>query len=81
MGRSTHCTVFEWQRIKDLRASGLTYKNISEIMKCSQNIITNALKFKYTTERRGNKRKTKSNDDRRVVVATKKSPFYHPGNL
>uniref|UniRef100_A0A0K8TZE2 Transposable element Tcb1 transposase n=1 Tax=Bactrocera latifrons TaxID=174628 RepID=A0A0K8TZE2_BACLA len=61
--------------IKNLRKLGKTYKQIQEIMKCSPQMISNALNYRKTNETRGRKRKTSTADDRNIVRYCKLNPF------
>lgn len=75
MGRSAHCTSAERNLIKNLRSTGKTYKEISGIVNCSINMVSNAIRYEKSTENRGNKKKTTDLDDRNIVIASKKDPF------
>lgn len=58
MGHGKHCSQEERELIKKLRNKGFTYKKISELLSCSQNKITNALKWTPKKENRARRRKT-----------------------
>lgn len=75
MGRGKHCSPDERRLIRKLRYEGKTFKEISEIMNCSQNMITNALKHVNNSETRGRKRKTSERDDRRILKLVKQDAF------
>lgn len=75
MGRNKHCTDAERELIRKWRKEGKTYKEISELLGRSQNLVTNALKPQKNTENRGRPRKTTKQTDRRMVVMVKKDPF------
>lgn len=75
MGRRSHCSDYERNLIKKLRNEGKTYREISGTLGCSENMVTNALKYKNHKETRGRKRKTSSQTDRRIVNIVKADPF------
>lgn len=75
MGRGKHCSEKDRDLIKILRQEGKTYKYIAETLGCSQNMITNALKWKEKTEKRGRPRKTSFRTDREIIKYVKKHPF------
>lgn len=75
MGRNAHCSPAERQRILDLRKTGLSYRKISGILKCSVNMVKNALHYVQKPEKRGKSRKTSETTDRKIVTTSKKDPF------
>lgn len=75
MGRGVHCTSEERQLIKRLRQQGKTYKEISESIGCSQNMVTNAIRFHNQPETRGRKRATTIRDDRNIQRMVRINPF------
>lgn len=75
MGRGKHCSQEERELIKKLRNKGFTYKKISELLSCSQNKITNALKWTPEKENRGRRRKTTTNTDKSIKKFVKRNPF------
>lgn len=74
LGRGKHCSEERRQIIKKLREKGKTYKEIKEILGCSDQMISNALSYKNKPETRGRKRKTTRVDDRRIIQTSKKHP-------
>lgn len=74
VGRGKHCSEAEREVIKNLRKKGKTYREIKEILGCSDQMIANALSYKQKAETRGRKRKTSSLDDRRIVRYSKTDP-------
>lgn len=75
MGRNRHCSGYERSSIRKLRQEGKTYKEISNLIGCSQNMVTNALKPHKSQENRGKQRKTTPTMDRRIAAISKKDPF------
>lgn len=75
MGRGKHCSPDERRLIKKLRYEGKTFKEIAEIIGCSQNMVTNALNYRKKPETRGRKRKTSARVDRRILKLVKKDAF------
>lgn len=75
MGRNKHCTPEQKCLIRKLRNEGKTYREISHLLGCSQNMVTNALKPPKNKENRGKQRKTSANTDRRIAALSKKDPF------
>lgn len=75
MGRSAHCSHSERNIIQNLRKSGKTYSEIAAIVKCSINMVSNAIRYKKSNENRGNKRKTTPAIDRKIVMTSKNDPF------
>lgn len=74
MGRGKHCSEEKRELIQKLRNQGKTYREIKEIVGCSDQMIANALSFKKKSETRGRKRKTSTVDDRRIVRYSKATP-------
>ena len=75
MGRKRHCTENERNLIKKLRKQGKTYKQISQLVGRSENMITNALKHKKNIETRGRPKKTTKETDRYIARSAKRDPF------
>lgn len=75
MGRGKHCSAEKRELIQNLRKHGKSYKEIKEILGCSDQMIRNAIIFEEKAETRGRKRKTSSVDDRRIVRYSKRLPF------
>lgn len=74
MGRAKHCTFEERDQIKRLIASGKTYREVQQILKCSSKKVYNALRWKSTGESRGRKRATTTHTDRQLVRMVKTDP-------
>lgn len=74
VGRGKHCSEEKRLLIKDLRQKGKTYREIKEILGCSDQMITNALNYKKRAETRGRKPKTSSLEDRLIVRYSKGDP-------
>ena len=75
MGRSAHCTPAERGLIKKLRSDGKSYAEIREVVKCSNKMIANALKWSGKPETRGRKRKLSDKAVRNLLRKSKKNPF------
>uniref|UniRef100_A0A3B5QR67 Tc1-like transposase DDE domain-containing protein n=1 Tax=Xiphophorus maculatus TaxID=8083 RepID=A0A3B5QR67_XIPMA len=75
MGRSRHCSEDERFLIKKLIKEGKTYKEVQKIIGCSAKMISNALKWEQKTEKRGRKRKTTPQMDRRIAKLAKTQPM------
>lgn len=75
MGRKKHCTDEERRIILRLRTEGKTYKEISNLIQRSENMVTNAIKYKKSYETRGRPRNTTEKEDRRIVQYALKKPF------
>lgn len=71
MGRGKHCSEEKRKLIQKLRKQGKTYREIKEILGCSDQMIANAITYKEKAETRGRKRKTSSVDDRRIARYSK----------
>lgn len=75
MGRGIHCSLQEKELIRKLRSEGKTFQFISEIVGCSKNMVTNALKCSKKPETRGRKRKTSQYEDKQIKKLVKIDPF------
>ena len=75
MGRSRHCSKDERFLIKTLIKEGKTYKEVQKVIGCSAKMISNALKWEQKTEKRGRKRKTTPQMDRRIAKLAKTQPM------
>lgn len=67
MGRSRHCSEEERSLIKKLVKEGKTYKEVQKMIGCSAKMIK--------PERRGRKRKTTVQIDRRITKMAKAQPM------
>lgn len=74
MGRAKHCSEEKRDIIQNLRKQGKTYREIKDMLGCSDQMISNAIKYEKRPEMRGRKRKTSSVDDRRIVRYSKEDP-------
>ena len=54
---------------------GKTYKEVQKVIGCSAKMISNALKWEQKTEKRGRKRKTTPQMDRRIAKLAKTQPM------
>lgn len=75
MGRGRHCSAEERSLIKKLRGKGKTLKEIAELLDCSLNMVSNAIRKKTELETRGRKRKTSVLTDSDIALFVKKNPF------
>lgn len=57
-----------------MRNDGKSYREIQRILSCSAPKIFNAINYKQKPEKRGAKRKTTPQDDRNIVLLSKKDP-------
>lgn len=74
MGRAKHCTIEIRNLIKKLRKEKKTYKEIQKIFGCSAKMVSNALKWRSSSETRGPKRLTTEKTDRKIINLVRRKP-------
>lgn len=75
VGRGHHCTPAERNIILKHYREGKSYSYIQNILGCSAKMISNAINYIAKVEKRGGKRKTTAQEDRRIVRFVKSKPF------
>lgn len=75
MGRGKHCSAEKREVIKKLIMEGKSYRQVGQLVGCSNKMIRNAITYKEKAERRGRKRALTPLLVKRLIRESKKYPF------
>ena len=75
MGRGEHCTDYQRHIIQRMAAAGIERKTIEFVMERSRTFVVNAIRTNETRKSPGRPRKTTAEEDRKIVIISKKHPF------